>query len=92
MQWPPEPFAYAGLALGDSHAPPPGAAWGLDVMAQGCGLDVLERGAREHLLGDVGFLGSFFLVAGAGRGGSRPGAACLGARAPSWGGGGGGTS
>ena len=43
--------------------PPPGAARGLDVLAQGCGLDVLEQGAREHLLGDEGFLGSSFLVA-----------------------------
>ena len=34
--------------------PPPGATRGLDVLAQG---------AREHLLGGEGFLGSSFLVA-----------------------------
>ena len=33
------------------------------MLAQGCGLDVLEQGARERLLGDEGFLGSSFLVA-----------------------------
>ena len=40
-----------------------GAAWGLDVLAQGCGHGVPVQEAREHLLGDEGFLGSSFLVA-----------------------------
>ena len=39
------------------------AARGLDVLAQGCGHGVLVQGAREHFLGDEGFLDSSFLVA-----------------------------
>ena len=61
--WSSEPFADAELALGCSRAPPPGAARGLDVLAQGCGLGALVPAAHEHLLGDEGFLGSSFLVA-----------------------------
>ena len=33
------------------------------MLAQGCGLDVRERGARERLLEAEGSLGSSFLVA-----------------------------
>ena len=32
------------------------------MLAQGCGHGMLVPGAREHLLGDEGFLGSSFLV------------------------------
>ena len=52
-----------GLALDGSRALLPGAARGLGVLVQGCGLVVLVQEALEHLLEVEGFLGSFFLVA-----------------------------
>ena len=52
----------AGLTPGNSRAPLPGAARGLDVAAQGRGHGAPVLGAREHLLGDEGFLGNSFLV------------------------------